>query len=146
MCEKHEINFTDTLYLAFEQNKNTFTECQCWVNRESFSIKLLDLRLKHRNRDQCSDAKLVINKRHYTCDPRSKRHIYGALFNTMFDDNLPLDAIISLVPGAAFTPPEMVWIALIPEGNSVLFYFIKFTFLLQSPWMKVSFLMFFISQ
>ena len=123
MCDKHEMNFTETLYIAFEQNKDLFKECQCWVNRDSFSIKILDLRLKHWNRDQCSDAKLVINKRHYTCDPLSKRHIYGAIFNTMFDDNLPLDALISLVPGTAFTPPELLWIALIPEGKLHVFGF-----------------------
>ena len=116
MCEKYEVNFNDRLHLIFNSHAKSFKECQCWVNKGKFSLIIMDLRLNMRNKDQCADTKMVINKDHYLCNASSDS--YGAIFGETFKFNadLPPDALIALVSDSS-TPPEMVWIELIPEGN-----------------------------
>ena len=121
MCEKHKMNFTDTLHLTFNYHTKNSEDCVCWVNNGAFSLTIMDLRLKSRNKDVCSAAKLVINAHHYTCDPQSDS--YGAIFGETIRDSMPLGAFISLVPKN--TLPEMIWIQLTPEGNFNLIFFEK---------------------
>ena len=116
MCEKHEMNFTDTLYLTFKYYTQNFKDCVCWVNKGAFSLTIMDLRLNIKNKGTCSATKFVINDHHYACDPESDSR--GAIFGEMLTkDDIPLGAFISLNPNSATALPEMVWISLNPEGN-----------------------------
>ena len=116
MCEENYLTFTDTLYLTLNDYTKDLTECQCWVNWGAFSLIIMDLRLNSRNQDTSSDNELLINKHHYKCNPQSES--YGAIFGDikMFNDVNP-DAMISLKSTSSILKPEMVWIAVVPEGN-----------------------------
>lgn len=120
MCKEHNITFSDTLYLIINDYTENLKECQCWVNMGAFSLSLMDVRLNMRNKKQCSDSELIINSIHKRCDPQSDS--YGAIFGEikMFNGLNP-NAMVSLKLNSHIITPEMVWIALIPEGTSRLY-------------------------
>ena len=117
MCEKQELNFDETLHLVFKNYSQNVKKCECWVNKGPFSPIIMDLRLNSRYQDMCSASKLFINTDEYTCDPQSDS--YGAIFGQVPNGDLLKDAFISLANNLDIEPPEMVWIAIIPEGKHI---------------------------
>ena len=123
MCEKHKMNFTDTLYITYKYYTENLKNCECWVNEGAFDLTIMDLNLKSRKEDVCSDAKFIISSQFFTCDPESDS--YGSKFE-MFQDHMSVGAYISLVPNNIL--PEMVLIQLIPKGSLILILFDKACF------------------
>lgn len=114
ICEKTERTFTDAVYLTSLDIKESFKECQCFVNSGQFSIIIIDVRLNNNMDNKCSPATLHINDKEYLCD--ENKDDYGAVFTK--SPGKPLrNSYISLVQNSKTNLPEMVMIKLQPERS-----------------------------
>ena len=112
MCEEHTVTFDYTIHLTLDDFTWGYRECQCWVNKGAFSLIIMDLRLKSRCDGQCTTIEMLIDNNRYACDS-------GPVFEEMVTliNKLEPNAFISLLMGSGTSMPEMVRVAVIPEGS-----------------------------
>lgn len=106
ICKTQAIAFSDTFYLTIntmEVSRNKY--CQCTIQSGSFALSLHDVRLKVSGKDNCSSARLHINRREFSCKP--DRVDFGSKFGIMFNPRMA-NAYIGFSYSPTYDKPEMM--------------------------------------
>lgn len=114
ICEETVRNSSGFVYLISDDFKESFEECQCFVDSGRFVISVADIRLNDKIENKCSPAKLFVNAKAFLCD--KSRSDYGAVFAKK--PTKPLhNVFISLLQQSKTAMPDRVLLKLQPESK-----------------------------
>ena len=114
ICENKVTHFSDTVYLVADDKAALFKECQCFVDKGSFSMNISDLRLTNKNGHGCSLSVLLININEYECAEASGS--FGSVFNTNVIRS-SVNAFISVALNSTTVTPDSIVITITAEGK-----------------------------
>lgn len=112
ICETENTQINGTVHLIATDMANSYTECQCFVTRSTFTLFLNDVRLHTSEESTCSATKLKINNIYYSCDNSSG--LFGSHFKARIGDMIPM-VFISVVLDV---PPQMIWLTIHSSGKN----------------------------
>ena len=116
MCDTADTTWNDSVHLI-STNFAEFIECKCYVS--SFAtLKYNDVRLKAKDRSNCSLAEFLIDTERTSCIDVVEG--YGSVFDKMVEEDMPI-VFISLTRSGELEPPaapEMIWLIIEPQGIS----------------------------
>ena len=113
MCEDGVTYFSDTVYVTSENTAELFIKCECFVNKDMFSLTVTDLRLTAHG-DQCSSATVFVNTNAFSCDVQKGG--FGSVFRRRMIRSAT-NAFISVKFNSKPISPDRIFISLTPKGK-----------------------------
>lgn len=113
MCEDGVTYFNDTVYVTSANTAELFEKCECFVNRDTFSLTVTDLRLTTHG-DQCSSATVFVNSNAFACDAQEGG--FGSVFHRGMIRSAT-NAFISVKFSSKPISPDRIFISLTPKGK-----------------------------
>ena len=113
VCEDGDTFFNDTVYVTSDSTAELFSTCECFVDKDTFSLTIIDLRLTTHG-DQCSPAAVFVGHNKFTCD--AQKGDFGSVFHRGMIRSAT-NAFMSLKLNSAPISPDRIFISLTPKGK-----------------------------
>ena len=120
ICETQAVTFNDTFYLTINMKEvSRYKYCQCTIQNGWFALSMQDVRLKITGKNNCSSARLHVNKREISCKPNKVD--FDSKFGILFNPRMK-NAYIGVSYSSDDDKPEMVMLQGKPKGNKCFTY------------------------